>query len=122
MNDLNEAARFFGFIAQKVIKSQPKKEESKEEKDERIDTNNKGDIDCMLNNYLNGHQRVIDILSSIDDLNEDDVLTLLHSFQSIQSISNASIEQLSGRTPLNREQINSIYKTFNTTQKQLDSA
>ncbi len=78
-------------------------------------------MNLMVNNWLNSDQRIRDILLSIPDLNENGVLDLLYTFPSIQHISsNASIDDLQGRIPtLNKAQMISISKIFNTKQKQL---
>ena len=100
--DINECARFFGFIAQKTFKFNNTQ-------------NNQTNIGRQLNLYLSHQQRIIEILlNGFAELNENEILMLLNSFKNIQQISNASIQQLTDNIPLHPTQIQSIYNIFNS--------
>ena len=119
-NNLNQCVRFFAFIAQKIRKFAPiennKNDKNKNDKNKNHEYN---DIDDQFDEYLNdNNSRIISILSSINDLNKDNVYQLLSqrnidSLSSIQQIANSSMQDLNNKTALNQQQIRSVLSTFN---------
>ena len=116
--DLNEATRFFGNIASKTSKFS---KNSKNNKNKNGPNDENKENDQGINSYLDdNNNRIIDILQSINDLNEDDALNILnshHSLTSIQGIANQTINDMNSTLSLHRQQIRSIYQTFHQRQQ-----
>lgn len=112
--DLNEAVRFFGFIASKTLRFNKKS---------NCNTNRNNDEnkenETMTNLWLNdNNNRIIDILTSIEGIEETEALAILNSdcsLSSIKGIANKSsnINNLGNMTYLDLYLLQQISRTFN---------
>ena len=123
VGDLNECVRFFGFVARRVTLCNRSKSQSGGglDRGEEEDDENTNNLDSSLTAYLEDSRRIMEIVATIPDLDEEDSWQILSNFKTLKQLSNASVQEMAHCLSFSNRQIEAIYNAFNTKHGHIDS-